>query len=103
MNDICATWPIGGDIGSVGFHEMGRKALAARDDLVGRGAQGTAADHHAARRISAAAERDIVSVGLRQMDLVLGHAELIRDYGLRTHASRHEQGRSFARPRARLF
>ena len=87
MNDICATCSIGidrsvpaivkapsakADVGGVGLHEMRGKALAALDHLVGRGAQGAAADHHAARGIGAAADRDLVGVGLRQMDLVLG-------------------------------
>jgi len=64
-----------GDVGGVGLHEMRRKALAAFDDLVGRGARRAAADHHAARGVSAAADRDLVGVGLREMDLVEGHAE----------------------------
>ena len=59
---------------------MRGKALAALDDLVGRGAQGAAADHHAARGIGAAADRDLVGVGLRQMDFVLGHAKPIGDH-----------------------
>jgi hypothetical protein len=46
------------------------KALAAIDDLFG--AQGTAADHHAAPGIGAAADRNLVGVGLCQMELVLG-------------------------------
>jgi hypothetical protein len=94
MNDICATWPIGiersvpdgkgavgkGDLGGVGLYETRREALVARDDLVGCGAQGAPADHHAARGIGAAADRDLVGVGLRQMDLVLGHAEPVGDH-----------------------
>src|ERR1700738_400138 len=50
---------------------------------VGGGAQRAAGDHHAARGVSAAADRDLVGVGLREMDLVLRHAEPIRDYGFR--------------------
>jgi hypothetical protein len=64
-----------GDVGGVGLHEMRGKALAALDDLVGRGAQCAAADHHAARGISAAADRDLICVGLQEMDLIEGHAE----------------------------
>ena len=63
-----------------GLHEMRGEALAALDHLVGRGAQRAAADHHAARGIGAAADRDLVGIGLRQMDLVLGHAEPVGDH-----------------------
>src|SRR5205807_8898407 len=49
-------------------------------DLVGGGAQGAAADHHAARGIGAAADCDLVGVGLRQMDLVLRDAEPVGDH-----------------------
>src|SRR5271165_3835032 len=95
MNDICAIWPIGiersvpaivkapsakGDVGGVRLHEMGGKALAALDDLVGGGAQCAAADHHAARGVGAAADRDLVGVGLFEMDLVLGHAAPVGDH-----------------------
>ena len=59
---------------------MRGKALAALDDLVGRGAQCAAADHHAARGIGAAADRDLVGVGLRQMDFVFRHAEPVGDH-----------------------
>jgi len=59
---------------------MGGNAFAAFDHLVSGGAQCAAADHHAARSIGAAADRDVVGVGLRQMDLVLRDAEPVGDH-----------------------
>jgi len=59
---------------------MGGNAFAAFDHLVSGGAQCAAADHHAARSIGAAADRDLVGVGLRQMDLVLRDAEPVGDH-----------------------
>ena len=53
-----------GDVGGVRFDEMRGKALAVLDHVVGRGAQRAAADHHAARGVGAAADRDLVGVGL---------------------------------------
>ena len=69
-----------GDVGGVGLHEMGRETLAALDDLVRGGAQRAAADHHAARGVGAATDCDLVGVGLREMDLLFGHAEPVGDH-----------------------
>ena len=69
-----------GDVGGIGFHEVRRKALAALDDLIGCSAQGAAADHHAARGIGTAADRDLVGIGLGEMDLVFRHTEPVGDH-----------------------
>ena len=58
----------------------GDREIAAGKGDVGSGAQRAAADHHAAKGISAAADRNLVCVGLRQTDLILRHAEILRRY-----------------------
>src|SRR5215469_4998633 len=57
---------------------MRGEALAALDDLIGRRAQGVAAHHHAARAIGAAADRDLVGIGLGKADLLSRYAEPLR-------------------------
>ena len=63
------------DVAGIGFHHIGGELLALFDDGIGRRLERIAADHHAARTIGAAADRDLRGVALHIADRFEGHAE----------------------------
>ena len=78
------------------LHERARHPLGALDDGVGRDAQRHAADHGAARRERAAAERDLRGIALDVVDGLERHAEPfrheLRERGLVTLSVRMRAG-----------
>ena len=68
------------DVGFGRLHQVGRDLLALVDDLVAGVDHGLAADRQRARAVGAHADRGLVGVAVDDVDVLVGHAQLLGDH-----------------------